>query len=333
MQKTTLKRKEVIMFSFSLPEPDRSNRGVERNIDINSMEGVYSIKELFDRQTNEIPCLIEPILPSVGICALAGSSDTGKSSLLRQMAISITLGKKNFLGFNINSIHQSVIYISTEDDDIAISYLINKAQNDESYNVDELNDELIFITQISGLWSKLNDILSVKKVDLIVVDSFTDLYSNSMNDSNQVRGFLNRFNALAYNHHCLVLFLHHVGKRTEGLKPSKHNLLGSQGFEAKMRVVLELRKDNCNSTLRHLCVLKGNYLPEAFKEESFVLKFNENMLFSYTQERVLFSKLNSSTNWKLECDIRELSEKGYKQVEIAKKLKISQPTVSRVLNS
>ena len=56
---------------------------------------------LLQANIEQIPCLVEPFLQQVGLACLAGSSDTGKSSLLRQLAISIVTGAPegdSFLG-------------------------------------------------------------------------------------------------------------------------------------------------------------------------------------------------------------------------------------------
>ena len=79
------------------------------------------------------------------------------------------------------------------------------------------------------------------------------------------------------------------------LSLSKDNLLGSQGFEGKMRLVIELRKDNSTPSKRHLCIVKGNYITEEFKKESYVLEFTEKMIFIKTTERKTFSALLSPT--------------------------------------
>ena len=52
------------------------------------------------------------------------------------------------------------------------------------------------------------------------------------------------------------------------LLPSKHNAIGSQGFEAKMRVMMELRPDPVRHDIRHLCIVKGNYLSEEYKHDT-----------------------------------------------------------------
>ena len=68
--------------------------------------------------------------------------------------------------------------------------------------------------------------------------------------------------------------------------PSKHNLLGSQAFEAKMRLVLELRSDISDVTYKHLCCVKGNYLSAEYKSESIKLHFSDHLTFKETGERV-----------------------------------------------
>ena len=85
--------------------------------------------DLLKRDVKEIPFLVKPLLPKTGIVALAGTSDVGKSTLLRQLAIAIATGQETFLGFEIKTTHQSVIYVSTEDDENAIATLLRKQQN------------------------------------------------------------------------------------------------------------------------------------------------------------------------------------------------------------
>ena len=58
-----------------------------------------------------------------------------------------------------------------------------------------------------------------------------------------------------------------------------------------MRLVIELRKDLNNPNLRHLCIVKGNYLPQSAKESSIVLEMDENMVFTATGDRVPLGNL------------------------------------------
>lgn len=248
--------------------------------------------ELLSTEAKEIPCLIEPILPQTGLACIAGASDTGKSALLRQLCIDVVSKQKTFLGFKINARYHSAIYVSTEDDENAMSFLLHKQNNHYQCATDTFQ-YLHFIFDTEDLLGKLEKILQKYPVDLICIDAFADLYNGgSLNETDKVRRFLHNYEQLIVKYRCAIIFLHHCGKRTEDLhEPSKHNLLGSQGLEAKMRLVLELRTDQNEKNLKHFCIVKGNYLPAEYKTQSFVLFFGDNMTFSNTGERVEFSLL------------------------------------------
>ncbi len=287
--------------------------------------------ELLGYKVDKMPCIIEPIFQRVGLSAIGGSSDTSKSSLLRDMAIAVCTGQEEYLGWKINAKHSSVIYVSTEDDKYSIAYLLQKQNADKKLD-DDCYNNLRYVFDTEHLLDYLDEALTEQPADLVIIDAFSDLFTGSINDSNQVRSYLNEYNQLAQEHECLVIFLHHTGKRTEETPPSKHNLLGSQGFEAKMRVVVELRKDRQDSSLRHLCVVKGNYLPEEYKQSSYVLKFSENMTFSNTGQRVPIGRLGGSQEQDARIEqAKELSVLGQTQQQIATQLKVDKSTISRWL--
>ena len=66
-----------------------------------------------------------------------------------------------------------------------------------------------------------------------------------------------------------------------------------------------LTKDNDNKSHRHLCVVKNNYMPETNKSESFVLKFNEQLAFENTGERVDLDELIDEDYLKQAKELRE----------------------------
>ena len=252
--------------------------------------GEVSAERLMEAEAENIPCLWEPLLQQVGIAAVVGSSDTGKSAFLRELAVAISAGEREFLGFPLLARHRRAVYISTEDDERAVSYLLtlqNRLHARPAANFAGLD----YLFDTENLIPRLDNLLASKPADLVVVDAFADIYNGSMNENNRVRAFLQEFNQIAQRRECLILFLHHTGKRTEDLVPSKHNAIGSQGFEAKMRLVIELRSDQADSSLKHLCIVKGNYLPAEYKQQSYVLHFDENMNFTNTGGRTDFELL------------------------------------------
>jgi archaellum biogenesis ATPase FlaH/DNA-binding transcriptional ArsR family regulator len=279
----------------------------------------------------ELPKLCDPILPQSGLVALAGPSDSGKSAMLRQFAISVVSGTKSFLGFPIYPRYNAGLYISSEDDNTAVSFLLNK-QNRHFEVENSILRNLHFVFDTEDLPRRIDSYLKQKQMDFVILDCFGDLYGKQMNEGPQVRSFLNQFSQLANKYNTLIIILHHVGKRREDFEPSKHNLLGSQAFEAKMRLVLELRSDHLEASKKHLCVVKGNYLGSEFKTESFVLQFDSDSLtFNNTGDRVLFEHLTIDNKKAATGEIARLYGEGKTQIEIAKLLGISQGTVSNHL--
>jgi RecA-family ATPase len=298
-------------------------------------DGLITGEQLLLMPYEKMPTLIEPILQRTGIACLAGSSDTGKSTLLRQSVIAIVTGETDFLGFPINAVHRSAIYVSTEDLESETIFLLKRQAS--KYTPDQLKGLRYIFGNEYELKDKLDEALTIKPADIVVIDCFGDGFGKDLKSTHEIRAYLNPFQDLAQKHKCLILFLHHTGKRTQNFEPNKDNLLSGQGLEAKMRVVFELRADLMNPAFRHLCIVKGNYLPANYKRESFVLQFDEpNFHFTNTGERVPFELLVKNVNTEQDKEkylqAKELTEKGFKQDEIAKIMGYaSKGTISKLL--
>lgn len=251
--------------------------------------------DLIRRGVQEIPMLFAPVFPRKGVALFAGSSDAGKSMLLRNMAISVVTGR-DFLGWKYKGVHRSCIFVATEDDEDATSYLLSKHEKTYGDAIDDLHN-LRFMFNSDNIVSELDSELSIEPADLVIVDAYSDVFDGKeQNNAAQTRAFVNKFKALAEKYSCLFLFLHHTGKRTEDLAPSKNNFVGSQSLEASVRLGIELRIDRMNPELRHLCIVKGNYLGSQYKQSSFVLKMDENFVFSETGDRIVFEYLALNPN-------------------------------------
>jgi RecA-family ATPase len=289
---------------------------------------------LLNRKVESIPCLVEPIFQRVGLAAVAGSSDVGKSAFLRQLAFAVATGQRTFLGWLIQAIHQSAIYVSSEDDENATGFLLHSLNQTQRLDPADCS-RLRFIFETHDLLAELDRRLTNAPADLVIIDAFGDLYAGDANKTNQIRQFLHDYSQLAQKHGCLILWLHHTGKRTDEEAPSKHHVIGGQGFEGKMRLLIELRRDHHDHSRRHLCVVKGNYLPDEYKNESYVLNF-EQFLFSQTGERVPFEQLAKPKEHPLDIgqqryeQIQELRKKGLKGEELAKELGWGKSYISQI---
>jgi hypothetical protein len=80
-----------------------------------------------------------------------------------------------------------------------------------------------------------------------------------------------------------------------------------------MRSVLLLNKDKNDDSLRHLCIVKNNYIEESMKSESFVIKFNDHLSFENTGNRVKFGEL-ASDEWIPLATKMKNEGKSYRQI-------------------
>ncbi|NQU33126.1 MAG: AAA family ATPase [Bacteroidetes bacterium] len=241
-------------------------------------------KQLIDMKITKIPTLLEDLLPQTGLVVLSGPSEGGKSTFARQLAIEIVIGKDKFLGININAIFRRAIYVSTEDDSNALSALLNAYNHSEEEKVKLENLRYIFDSE--NILEDIEKYLVKNPVDLVVVDIFTDLYSGDLNMTNKVRGFLNKFRKLSLKYKCLILCIHHPNKRSDSEAPNKNNLLGSQGIEAKARLVLDLRKESANPNYRRLYITKGNYISDERKKFGLRLRMNDNQIYDVVDNEI-----------------------------------------------
>lgn len=250
-----------------------------------------SMRELLENPAERQPVLVEPLFPQCGLGAVIGSSDCGKSTLLRQLAACVA-GGRDFLLWKTFPVHKRVLYVSTEDDSGAMSELL-KRQNKAWQLSKEEAERVDFLFSCDCIAEKVEACLVAKPVDLVIIDTFGDICKDDISQSNNIRNLLNLFADTARRHGCFILFAHHIRKTGENTAPSKLNALGSQAFEAKMRVLIELRRSKRNRDLLHLCIVKGNYLPNDYKQQSFDLQTDSDMNFTATGGRTELSEINS----------------------------------------
>lgn len=262
---------------------------------LNHQTNSVRASELLSRGIEEIPMLFAPIFPKQGLALLAGASDSGKSMLLRNMAICVATGR-DYLGWKNNAIYKSCIFVATEDDERATSFLLNR-HNKTLRLPNEAYKGLRFLFQSDNIEAELDNELAAEPADLVIIDAYSDVFDGKeQNSAAQTRAFIRKFKDLSAKHHCLIVFLHHTNKKAEELAPSKNNLVGSQSLEASVRLAIEVRTDKENSNLRHFCIVKGNYLGAEFKNSSFVLNMDENFIFQRNGDSVAFEELGSVHN-------------------------------------
>lgn len=233
--------------------------------------------------------LVEGLIPKNNISALVGPSDCGKSTLARQLALSVADNKKTFLGSSLHTSQAKVCYVATEDDEISTRAVLEKQV--KGLGIGDKLETLSFSFDNEDMPTKLESLLTADKFDLIVIDGWADTFSGNLNNAPDVRNNLKKLSELANKHSCAILLLHHNVKHSEHHSPDKNKVNGSQSFEAKCRAVIELRNGN-DENERLLTVVKANGLSRKDKETTRVLELDDkHLIFKHRRDIVKGSYL------------------------------------------
>lgn len=282
---------------------------------------IVSAKTLLENDIKEVPMLWGHLLPMSGIAVLSGSSDTGKSSLIRQFAISVVTKQEKFLSFGLNAKHNRVCYISTEDDEFSLSPRIKKEHIKGSFDDDYNNLRFIFDSE-NGL-TDIERELKKNPVDCVIIDPWLDFVEGDNNLAFNTRYPLKKLRRISLDHKCLIIINHHNRKSDSEESTSKNSLLGSQSLEAKARAVLMLTRRHNDQNERLLTISKGNYIPDDLKRIQIVLSVNEGFIFEF-KNTIESNPLNkseySNRNKENEEAIKLLLGEGFTALQIVKEL-------------
>ncbi len=282
---------------------------------------IVSAKTLLQNDLEEVPMLWGHLLPMSGIAVLSGSSDTGKSSLLRQFCIAVVTGQKEFLKFIVNARYNKVCYVSSEDDEFSLSPRIKKERIEGSS--DDEYDNLRFILDSPNGLRDIERALKKNPVDCVIIDPWLDFVEGDNNLAFNTRYPLKQLRRIALENECLIIIIHHNRKGDSEDSTSKNSLLGSQSLEAKARVVLMLTKSPIDMNERLLTISKGNYLSDDLKQIQIVLSVNEDFIFEYQSTIKLVSYQNRNKNLRdieNEEAVKTLLGEGYTPPQILKEL-------------
>lgn len=256
---------------------------------------MYTADEIIALGNLEPDYLMSPILPRKGTAVLAGKPDTGKSQFVRQLCLHIANGIPKFLGFDLNIKNQSAIYVATEDGLEATSFLLNKQL--EGLNITP-NENLRFLIadtlEQEEILSNLDIELTKKKADLVIVDSFGDIFKGGDSNNNMaMRNTVKIFDKIANKYGCLIMFVHHINKGAYRQSPGQEHIQGGSGLLQKVRLGIQLSEGEGNT--RYFTVVKGNYCPKEFKQNSLKLTFSEEtFLFTNTGSMIATSDIGKN---------------------------------------
>ena len=117
----------------------------------------HKASEMINSPKTSFDWLVDGLLPKTGLVVFYGAPDSGKSTALRQLCLSI-VAKTNWLGFKTNGTNLRAAFISTEDDKDALDVILKKQVN--AMGFDKVHgDKLYFLFQAGDVLKELTTLL------------------------------------------------------------------------------------------------------------------------------------------------------------------------------
>ncbi|SFR98418.1 AAA family ATPase [Yoonia litorea] len=220
--------------------------------------------------------LVGDLIPAGTVTLLGGDGGTGKSLLALQLAVSVVTGEP-WLGQSVRT--GSALFISAEDDveelhrrTATISRALGGATQGDMERLlvmsragmdallAEMNQSKGALTPTS-LFQSIEDQAKVTRPNVIVLDTFADIFPGNENDTSEVRQFIGLLRGLAIRCQCAVIMLAHPS--LTGMN-SGSGTSGSTGWNNSVRSRLYLERViqdgyEANPDARVLRTMKSNY--------------------------------------------------------------------------
>lgn len=172
-----------------------------------------------------------------GSCGLiTGVAKTGKTTFAENLALSISLGENEFMGYPLSFTDKKVCFISFEEDyRIRGRRLMKQISGFNETQMDKVNSN--FVANITGLpeflnhdndWEAVSDSISDVNPDIIILDSLSRMCVGEIEKSSVAQSFTQKFNRHIKSLQKTTFVIHHNVKGND--KPISQDLIAGSRF-------------------------------------------------------------------------------------------------------
>jgi len=240
----TKKKKKLIPIEQLIENSDVISPREEAKLEaLNDELDVYfdliDTEQLLNEPDIKPPWLIEGMLPLAGTSLWAGREKVGKTTLIRQLCLSVATGY-DFLGREVRK--GKVLYLALEENRDFLRADLKAMCNNGPKNLywhfggihgDKMKGLKAFITKM--------------RPSLIVIDTMMKfLKLSNLNDYGETVNAMNPLTELARKYECHMLYVHHMNKSKEysrGNYDDRTSIMGSVATQCEVDTIVAITKD------------------------------------------------------------------------------------------
>jgi len=178
---------------------------------------VLPVGAFLARDFEQVPDIVDGLIPGRGLIGLAGAPKTGKTNLALALGVATRTGG-DFLGRATR--RTRTLFIGEEGDPAYLQARLRTMMPE--FPAVEHPDSFLGITMREGVrldtprdLARLDDALAAARPGLVILDCLVRMHRLVENDARDMAVLMENLEALASRHRCAVLFLHHVAKMSE----------------------------------------------------------------------------------------------------------------------
>jgi len=213
---------------------------------------------------------------------ITGAPKTGKTTLAENLALSISVGKKELLGFPLEGIAKKVLYINLEE-----SYKLYGRRNSKQLSQlskKELklykenyfcapNDFPEFLITDED-WVMLRDCIKASKAEVVIIDSLTHMFEGEIERSSVAKKFIEKFRTALKDLDVTTIVVHHNTKGNDG-PITQDNIAGSRVILQEFEFALGLANIPTSMGGNYFCMLYNKHI-EKDDTTATVYKLNQD---------------------------------------------------------
>ena len=204
-----------------------------------------------------------------------GPSKSGKTIFSENLAISIAIGRKDYLGYSLEGIPKKVLFIGLEesfenriDRNILQFESLNEEEQllmDENYEVQELDFPKFVVTDQN--WDNLHQTVKDSGAEVVFIDSITRMNHGKLEDGKTAEEIMSRLRNISQELNVTLFAIHHTPK-LHGNPITMDSIKGSAVFAQESDFAIGI-----NRTDKKHRYMKNVFFRYASDDDEFVKEF------------------------------------------------------------
>ena len=231
---------------------------------------------------------------------IVGPPKVGKTTFAENLAISLSIGRKEFFGYKLDGEPKKVLFVNLEEpyklrarrNGVQISNFTEAELELFSNNFDTTDKDFLEFLNDDNDWNKLSKYIESSDSEIVFIDSLTNMFSGKIEDSTVSRNFIEKFSYYLKSLNKTFIVVHHTTKGNE-TPPEQSNVAGSRVILQYFEFIYALWQVPNEAGYTFLCNIQNKHVQKD-SSSAYLYNIDENYWVSYLGKENMYSLYKDS---------------------------------------